>query len=138
MAAVCGSGIVLSFKDNAGTPAYQVVAGLRSRSIAINSEAVDVTNASTSGRFRTLLDGCGIQSLTISGDGIFEDDTATDEIREAIMAGANRDSKILIPGYGTFEGSFKPTSFEMGGEYNDSVTFSITLESAGTITFTAA
>ena len=138
MAAVSATGIVVSFKDNGGSPAYAVVAGLRSRSIKMGAEIVDVTHADTSGRWRTLLDAAGVQSMSITGAGVFTDSSAEGEMVEAQMAGSVRDAKILIPGYGTFEGPFKVTDLEIGGEYNREVTFSATLESAGAVTFTAA
>lgn len=138
MAATCGSAIVVSFKDDAGTPAYQVVAGLRTRRIAMNSEAVDVTNADSAGVWRQLLDGCGVRSATMSGDGTFTDDAGVEAVRDAFFENELRDAKILVPGYGTFEGQFKVTSLEMSGEYNAAVMCSLTLESAGVVTFTAA
>lgn len=138
MAAACGKAVVVSFKNNAGTPAYLAVAGLRTRSIAINAESVDVTNADSTGSWRELLDGCGVKSAVISGNGVFADDTGAEEVREALMAGSIRDAKIEIPGYGTFEGDFKVSQMELGADYNREVTVSMTLESAGEVTFTAA
>lgn len=138
MAEQCAGGIVVSFKDDAGSPAYQVVAGLRSRSIAFNRETVDVTNANSTGVWRSLLDGCGVRSATISGDGVFADDAGAEAIRDAAFERETRDAKILIPGFGTFEGPFIVSQFNTGGEYNGAVTLSMTLESAGEITFASA
>lgn len=136
MAAACGAAIVVSFKDDAGSPAYQVVAGLRTRNIQINSEAVDATNANSSGVWRELLDACGVRTASISGDGIFMDDAGIEAVRDAVFENEIRQAKIDIPGFGVFEGNFKATSFQIGGEYNGAVTFSVTLESAGAVTFT--
>lgn len=138
MAAQCGAAIIVSFKDDAGTPAYQVVSGLRSRNISLNAETVDVTNANSTGVWRELLSGCGVRSASISGSGVFADDAGLEAVRDAFDEHENRDAKIFIPDYGTLEGPFKVTALELGGEYNGEVTFSMTLESAGAVTFTAA
>lgn len=136
MAAQCGAAIVVSFMDDAGTPAYQVVAGLRTRSISMNSEIVDATNANSTGVWRELLDGCGVRNAAISGDGVFTDDAGIEAVRDAFFENESRTAKIDIPGFGVFEGSFRVSALEFGGEYNGVVTFSCTLESAGAVTFT--
>jgi len=138
MAAQCGSAIVVSFKNDAGSPAYVVVAGLRTQRIAFNAEAVDITNSSSTGRWRELLNDCGVRSATLTGEGVFVDDAANEAVRDAFDENELRDAKILIPSFGTFEGQFKVTSLEMSGEHNEAVMWSMTLESAGAITFTAA
>lgn len=139
MAAQSGKAVVVSFKDDAGTPAYQVVAGLRSRSIKLNAESVDVTNADSTGAWRELLSGeVGVRSATISGDGVFTDDAGYEAIRDAYYDGTLRDAKILVTGMGTFEGKFKITSLESSAGYNEAVMWSITLESSGVITWTTA
>lgn len=139
MVAQCGKSIVVSFKDDAGTPAFQTVAGLRTREINMNSEPVDVTNADsagTGGPWRELLDACGVRSVSISGSGIFTDDAGFEAVRDAYFENELRDAKIVIPGWGEFAGSFKVTQLRTGGDYNGAVTVDMTLESAGAITFT--
>jgi TP901-1 family phage major tail protein len=134
MTAQCGSAIVTSFKDSSGT--YRAHSGLRTQSVAINAEAVDVTNSGSAGRWREILDGCGVRTMTISGEGPFVDDLAENAALDAIMNNQVREGKILIPGLGTFEGHWKVTQLELSGEYNEGVMYSQTLESAGEITFT--
>lgn len=134
MAEQCGSAIVISFKESGGT--YRTVAGLRTKSISLNAEGVDVTNSDSVGRWRQYLDGCGVRSASMSGEGPFTDDLGANAVNDAVMNNANRDAKILIPGLGTFEGPFKVTQLEYSGEYNDAVMFNMTLESAGEVAFT--
>jgi TP901-1 family phage major tail protein len=45
--------------------------------------------------------------------------------------------EILIPDFGTYAGAFKITSLDFGGETEGGVTFSLSLESNGEVTFTA-
>ena len=51
------------------------VGGLRSSSITLNDEMVDITNKDSSNN-RTLLPQGGIQSMTITGSGVFTDSTS--------------------------------------------------------------
>lgn len=136
MAAACGSAIVVSMKDNAGTPAYGVVAGLRSRNIQFNAETVDVTNADSTNAWRELLDACGVKSWSISGSGVVQNDASQDELLEAFLAGSIRDWKFLLPSFGELEGAGKITSLQFGGDYNGEVTFDITVEGAEEPTWT--
>lgn len=138
MAASCGRDMVVSFKNDAATPAYVVIGGLRTRNIAINAEIVDITNSDSTGQWRELLGGCGVKSTTMTGSGPFLNDAGLEAVRDAVFDGSLRDAKVLVPGFGDFEGKFKVSNLEFAGEYNGETTYSYTLESAGAITFTAA
>jgi len=45
--------------------------------------------------------------------------------------------QIVIPAFGTLQGPFQLTNLEFAGEHNGEVTYDLTLESAGELTFTA-
>lgn len=138
MAAICGSTVIVSMKDNAGTPAYGVVAGLRTRALQFNAEAVDVTNANSTNGWKELLGGCGVKSWSISGNGIAQNDASQDELLEAFLAGSIRDWKFDFPGFGALEAGGKITALQFGADYNDSMTFDITVEGAEEPTWTAS
>jgi TP901-1 family phage major tail protein len=137
MAAQAGKSVVWSMKNDAGSPAYVVMAGLRTRSMKFDHETIDVTAAESTGLWRELLAGGGVRSATMSGDGVFKDSAAVEVARDAFFDGDIRDNKMLFPGFGTMEGPFQLTALEFGAEYNGAVTFSFTLESSGEVTFTA-
>ncbi|MGI8527372.1 MAG: phage major tail protein, TP901-1 family, partial [Pseudolabrys sp.] len=66
-------------------------------------------------------------------------DAASDELmRATFFAGSVKDYQVVIPDFGTVEGAFQITSMEFAGEHNGEVTFELSLESAGELTFTAA
>ena len=44
----------------------------------------------------------------------------------------------MIPDFGTVEGPFQLTNLEFAGEHNGEVTYDVSLESAGELTFVAA
>ena len=45
---------------------------------------------------------------------------------------------LIVPDFGTIEGLFQISSLEFSGEHNGEVTFDLSLESAGALTFAAA
>ena len=72
MAAQKGSSLLVKIGDGASPEAFTTIGGLRSTSISLNDEAVDVTTMDSSNA-RTLLANGGIQTITISGSGVFTD-----------------------------------------------------------------
>jgi len=135
MAAQKGKDLLLKI-DTTGTGDFATVAGLRSRSISFNAETVDVTHAESAGEWRELLAGAGVKSARIAGSGIFKDASSDATVREYVFNGTIRDWQVLIPDFGTIEGLFQITSFELSGRHDAEVAFEITLESAGLLTFT--
>jgi TP901-1 family phage major tail protein len=55
---------------------FTTVGGLRARQIAFNAEAVDITHAESTGRWRELLAGAGMRRAALSGAGVFKDDAS--------------------------------------------------------------
>ena len=123
--------------DAAGTGSFTTVAGLRSRTLAFNARSVDVTNADSAGRWRELLEGAGARSASITGRGIFRDQASDASVRQVFFDGAIRSWQVVIPDFGTVEGPFQITALEFAGEHDGEVTFDLSLESAGELTFTA-
>ena len=133
MAAQRGGALLLKM-DISGT--MTTIGGLRSTSITINDEAVDITNKD-SGSSRTLLPSGGILSMTVSASGVFTDATSETTLRSKVHQSSFESYNIIIPDLGTYAGSFMIASLEYAGEYNGEVTYSITLESSGAISFSA-
>ena len=146
MAAQKGLDVLMKI-DISGTKT--TIGGLRSTSITLNDESVDITNKDSLGS-RTLLAGAGVNSLSISGSGVFTDSAAEVAVRTAFQAQQNTSNgssgqtaafesfQFRIPNLGTYTGNFQITSLEYAGEYNGEATYSMSFESAGYITFAAA
>jgi TP901-1 family phage major tail protein len=49
-----------------------------------------------------------------------------------------RDWRVIVPDLGTVEGPFQIATLEYGGQHDGEVTFDLSLESAGALTFAAA
>ena len=134
MAAQKGASLLLKVGNGASPEVFTTVGGLRSTSITMNDEAVDVTNKDSSG-VRTLLAQGGVTSYSISGSGVFTDAASETTLRSKFNAASFANFQVIVPDFGTFTGAFMVASLEYAGEYNGEVTYSVTLESAGTITF---
>ncbi len=135
MAAQKGKDVLLKVDDGAST--FNTVGGIRSKSISLNSETVDITNGDSANEWRELLANAGVRSASISGSGVFTDSASEEDVRGYFMAGTIDTYQVIVPDFGTFEGDFQVTSLEYSGEYNGEAAFSITLESAGAIAWTA-
>ena len=137
MAAQKGKDLLLKI-DAAGTGTFTTLAGLRSRSIAFNAETVDITHQESAGQWRELLEGAGVRNSRVSGSGIFKDQASDEHLRAAFFTGAIKIYQIVIPDFGAVTGPFQITALELTGRHDNEVTFDISLESAGQLTFTAA
>ena len=82
MVAQKGKDFLLKF-NNAGT--YVTVAGLRTRRLAFNAQAVDVTDGESVGRWRELLAGAGVQRAALTASGIFKDAASDALVRGAFF-----------------------------------------------------
>jgi len=135
MAAQKGKDLLVKIDD--GTGAFVTVAGLRTRRLAFNAETVDITHAESAGRWRELLEGAGIKRAAISGRGLFKD-AATDALmRQTFFDGAVKNYQVVIPDFGTVAGAFQITGLEFAGEHNGEVTYELSRESGGALTFAA-
>ena len=123
--------------DPVGSGTFTTVAGLRSRTLAFNAEAVDVTHAESAGQWRELLAGCGIRSARVAGSGVFKDAASDELIRAAFFDGQIYAWRIIIPDFGQVEGPFQVSALEIAGRHDGEVSFELALESAGELTFVA-
>ena len=132
MTAQKGKDLLIKIDDGGS---YVTIAGLRARRLAFNAEAVDITDAESAGRWRELLGGAGVQRASLSGGGLFKDQTSDALARAVFFAGEIRDWKVAIPDFGTVTGPFQITALEYAGRHDGEMTFEIALESAGALAF---
>lgn len=136
MTAQRGKDILLKVEGAPGV--FTTVAGLRARTISLNARSVDATDGDSAGRWRELLDGAGVKSAAVAGQGVFRDAASDALIREAFFDQAARTWRLIVPDFGTLEGPFLVAALEYAGEHEGEATFAISLASAGEVTFGAA
>jgi TP901-1 family phage major tail protein len=134
MAAQKGRDLLVKI-DTTGTGTYTTVAGLRTRTLAFNAATVDMTNSESTGLWRELLAGAGVRNARITGNGIFKSSATDALVRDTFFTGTIRNWQVIVPTLGTITGPFQISSLDYAGQYNGEVTFDMTLESAGELTF---
>jgi len=137
MAAQRGKDLLLKV-DSTGGGVFVTIGGIRSKSISLNQEQVDVSDGDSVNEWRELLANAGMRSAAISGSGVFKDSAGEEDVRGYFFAGTIVDYQIIIPDFGTIEGAFQIASMDFAGEHNGEVTYSMSFESAGALTWTAA
>lgn len=138
MAAQAGKDVLIKVDDTGGST-FAAVGGIRSSSISLNASMIDTTSADATGRWRTALAQSGLKSATISGSGVFVDSNAEEDVRglffqEAVLGAF----EFTIPSFGKITGPFKVTQLDYAGDHDGEATYSMTFESAGELTWTAA
>jgi len=111
------------------------IAGVRTKSVTINNEAIDVTTDDDSG-YRTLLEEPGQKQIDLSVEGLTKDD--------ALLQSAAEGTTLIdaytieFPSGATITGDFRFNNLEMGAEYNAAITFTAEIQSTGSYSYTAA
>jgi predicted secreted protein len=110
------------------------VAGALTENLTINNEPIDITDKDAAG-WRTMLADVGVRSVDASVEGILID-SALIAVAMGAASGLLAAYTIEIDGIGDFTGNFYLNSFEIGGETAEGITFTASIQSSGTITFT--
>lgn len=119
-----------------GSYGFKTIGGMRSNSMSINNEQVDVTDKGDT-PWRQLLQ-CGIRSMEMSGSGIFSDNDVITKMVQDAIDGAIVQLKLISGRGDSFQGDFLVATCERNGEYNGAEQFSLSFPSAGTIAYTPA
>jgi len=137
MSAQKGKDLLIKIGNGGDPETFTTVAGLRATTLAFNAQTVDITNADSANAWRELLDA-GVKSATLSGSGVFKDASSDEALRAAFFNQTLPNFRIVIPNFGTVTGPFKITSLQYDGPYDGEVKISLSLASAGALTFTGA
>ena len=137
MTAQAGKDILLKIGDGASPQGFATVGGLRATTLSLNAASVDITHAQSAGRWRELLSGAGVRAASIAGSGVFLSNETAEQMRALFFAGALRDWRVVIPGFGSIEGAFQIANLDYAGDHEGEATMSLALSSAGALAFTA-
>ncbi|MFW0777689.1 MAG: phage major tail protein, TP901-1 family [Rickettsiales bacterium] len=138
MTAQKGSLVLLKVGDGGEpTETFTTVGGLRTTSFTHNNQTVDTTNKD-SGAWRELLADAGTRSMNIAGSGVFTDAASEEMVRGYAMSNAIHNYQMTFGNGDMLEGAFQITSYQRAGSYNNEETYSLSLASAGPVTFTTA
>lgn len=140
MAKQLGRALLVKIGDGEAAEAFTNLCGLNSRSLTINNSSIDVTTPDCTNPEGALWTETlnGLKNISVSGDGYFEDSVAEARMNTVAMSADNAcNFQIVVPDFGTYSGGFRISSVDFGGETEGGVTYSLSLESNGAVTFVA-
>ncbi len=136
MTAQRGKDLLIKIGDGGSPETYTTVAGLKATGLAFNATTIDITNADSTDMWRELLNA-GVKSATVTGSGVFRDQTSDATLRSVIFAQTLANWQIVIPSFGIVSGPFKLTQLHYEGPYDGEVKITLSLASAGALSFAA-
>lgn len=137
MAAQAGKEIYIQVNTTGST--YVNLGGLRTKSLKVGSEPIDITNSDSTNLWRERLGTSGVKSLDVTCEGAFIDDAAVNKVVTNLMTTTQTyNSTLIIPGLGTFTGVVSYDSIEFSGSYNGEVSYNVAISSAGAMSFVAS
>ncbi|SDE19273.1 phage major tail protein, TP901-1 family [Limimaricola pyoseonensis] len=134
MAAQNGRDLLIRI-DMTGDGLFETVAGLRAQRLSLNAQSVEVTHLGSQG-WREILGGAGVKSAAIAGSGVFRDEGTDARMRQVFFDGETPRMQVVIPGFGTMEGTFQVTAIDYAGTHDGEAAFEIAMASAGPLAFT--
>lgn len=137
MAAQKGKDLLIKLGDGGGPETFTAIAGIRTASLGFNAQTVDITNADSTNMWRELLANSGVRSASVSGSGVFKDAASDATVRSIFFNQDLRNWKIVIPDFGEVTGAFAITALQYEGAYDGEVKISLSLASAGALSFAA-
>lgn len=137
MAAEKGRAFVLKLGNGATPEVFTTIGGMRTTSLSINNEVVDVTNKG-SGGWREMLAGAGNRAVVLSGAGVFTDSAAEKAFQGKVMTASIDSYQAVFESGDRFDGQFLAVTLEYQGDHNGERSYSLRLESSGPVTFTEA
>lgn len=111
-----------------------LVAGARADSIAINNEAIDITDKGDEG-WRTYLNDASVRSVDMTVTGMLDGDSLLNAAFGDTTALINP-YEIEITGIGTASGDFHFSNITVEAPHDGASEFSATIASSGEITWT--
>ena len=114
-----------------------LLGGLKSTTFTMNNSVIDVSTKDTLG-WRELLEDGSLKFFSIACDGIFKDSATDETIRGFVFNNTLNTFTFVFPNGDTIEATFQVTNYQRKGEVEGVETYSMTLESSGIPTFTAA
>jgi TP901-1 family phage major tail protein len=140
-----GKDCLLKLSDEAASPVFTTIAALKTTSLSINNETIDVTTKDNM-PWRTLIEG-GIRSMELSASGIWTNASVQNSLQNIALGAAFvansityttiRTFKITFADGDEFVGKFAVTKFERSGNHDGAEEFNVTLTSADVISLTA-
>ncbi len=137
MAGQQGRDVILKRGDAASPEVFTAIAGATSSGMSVSNGELDVTTNDEDG-VKTLLAGKYGLAGSSSLSGIAKDELTFAAMRTSVLAGTILNYQLVIPGAvggGTWSFAAAIATLEETGEMDGALTYTITLNTSGTLTF---
>ncbi len=128
-----GLDFVLQRGNGAEPEVFTTIAGLRTKTLTRNAEAIDVTNHG-SNQFREILPNAGVKSFSGSFDFVKKDAAVLDGLENDFDNQALSNYRFVDGNGDSVKAAFKITQYAETGGHNTEHSGSVTMESSGAIT----
>lgn len=140
MAATKGPSMLIKRGDGASPEVFTTVGAMRTKGLSLNSNPIDITtDDDVDGNnvvWQTFLSG--INSMSVSGDGIGKAIEPLQSITEDLLQGNLNNYQIVVPNIGTFEANMIVESVDFNAAHDGVVEFSLSMRNNEAVAFTAA
>ncbi len=137
MAAQKGKLVLLKADTAGGSPqSYATIAGLRTTTWTINGEDVDVTTKDDNG-WQQRLSGAGVRSISISANGIFQDSTVEETVRQWAFDQTINWFYLTFENGDSLEFQAQISNYQRTGDHDGAENYSLSLDSHGTPNYVA-
>lgn len=136
MPAASGALVLIKIGNGEDPEVFTTIGGMRTSELSIDNQLLDASHIE-GGNWRILQNESGIQSVSISGSGIFVDSTEEENVRISAFANTIKNYRFIFANADSIQGPFRILSYQRKGDHNNPEAYNLTLESAGPITFTA-
>lgn len=139
MAQQKGRTLLIQIGDGASPEVFTNLCGIKTRSFNLSTSEVDTTvpDCTNPGGPVQKTSEPGIASRTFSGSGAFVKGATSELLMEHVNASSVFNAKVIVPGLGTYTGSWFVTDFEFTGETEGNMEFSATFTAAAVLSFVA-
>ena len=134
MTAQNGSLVLIKVGNGASPEGFSTIGGLRICDMKLDNHVLDATNLE-SGAWRQLFSTAVSHAMTIQGSGLFTNSVSEETLRGYAFSGTANNYRFIFANGNYVSGPFMVISYERSGQYDSEETYSITLESAGAISF---
>lgn len=130
--------LLLKIGDGASpAESFITLGGLRSTRMTVNRNPVTATDVLSEG-WRRVLDEAGNAAVRVQGSGLFLNSAAEAVLRGQTMAGTVTNYQLHFGNGDCLSGAFVVSQYERSGKVGDMEAFSLTLESAGAMSYMTA
>lgn len=113
---------------------FRNLGGLRSKEFSMSSEAVDITNVDSQ-EWKSMLDGAGVRSASMSGSGVWTNEAVFQEFFQDFLNNRLTCLALIDVKSGRiYEGCFKISELTVSGDYDAEGSYSVSAESSGPVT----